>query len=154
MVDLAPIDEKLAKKLAGIVRLLASNRQGEAAAAMQAFGRTLQSAGADVIHSVAERIEHPGDKLSDAEMQEILDAGIKIGLQKAKQQQNGHAGATLQMPSARVMALWCYEHIDELHDEKDREFVRSIVSWTRRREPTPRQQPWLEDIYIKTGGQL
>jgi hypothetical protein len=60
VADLATIDEKLAKKIAGIVRRLASDKPGEVAVAVEAFGRTLQSAGADIIHAVAERIERSG----------------------------------------------------------------------------------------------
>src|SRR5262249_37701179 len=74
VADLTTIDDKLAKKITGIVRQLTSDKPGEAAAATEAFGRTLQSAGVDIIHAVAERIEHSGG-LSDAEMQEIFDGG-------------------------------------------------------------------------------
>ena len=84
MADLAHIDDKLAKKIAGIVRRLASDRSGEVAVAVEAFGRTPQSAGADIIHAIAERIEHPGDKLRDTEMQENFRCRRRQGASPSK----------------------------------------------------------------------
>ena len=146
MADPAVITDDLAGKVAKIMRLLASSSSGEVMAAVDALKRTLKNGGAD-LNDLADAIE-----LSQATLQAAVQAGIEKANREIKQ--NGAGASHLQMPSGREMALWCYQHIDRLHDEKDREFVRSIVSWTRKREPTPRQQPWLEDVYIKTGGKL
>jgi hypothetical protein len=78
--DGAIIDKSLAKKIAGAVRLLTSNKPGEVDAAVQGFVRLLQGADKDMIFAIAERIENESNgKLSDTEMKEIFDAGVEHG---------------------------------------------------------------------------
>jgi hypothetical protein len=75
----------IAPKLANLIRRLSSDQDGEVVATAHALIRTLQSIGAD-IHDVADRIEHSGNgALSEHEMQEIFDAGVKTGIKQAEQ---------------------------------------------------------------------
>lgn len=138
VADLTTIDDKLAKKITGIVRQLTSDKPGEAAAT-EAFGRTLQSAGVDIIYAVAERIEHSGG-LSDAEMQEIFDGGAAKGLRQAKQQ----ARINGVFPSAHDMALYCRQHDDRLR-EKERDFVNDMAARSIWRGLTQRQDRVAEE---------
>jgi glucose-6-phosphate dehydrogenase assembly protein OpcA len=149
VTDLTTIDDDLAKKIAGIVRRITSDKPDEATEAVKAFGRTLQSAGADVIHAVAERIEKPSDKLSDAEMKEIFDAGIAKGLQQAKRQ----ARINGTFPSAHDMALYCRERDDRLR-EKERDFINDMAARSIWRGLTQRQEEWLKSIFLRLGGEM
>jgi hypothetical protein len=149
VTDLASIAPKLAKS----IRLLASNRDGEVVAAVRAMIRTLQGIGAD-IHDVADRIEHSNNgALSEAEMQEIFDAGVKEGVRRAGQARHAVRDVP-QFPPAREMALYCYQHIDDLKSDWEIEFATNMASWTRLRPLSVKQQAHLEKIYIKLGGRI
>jgi hypothetical protein len=132
--------------------LLASDRDGEVVAAARAMVRTLQGIGAD-IHDVADRIEHSNGALSEAEMQEILDVGIKEGMRRAEQARRTTYVAP-QFPSGRDMAIYCYQRIDELKSDWEHEFITNMASWTRLRPLSVKQQAHLEKIYIKLGGRI
>jgi hypothetical protein len=149
VTDLTPI----APKLANAIRLLASDKDGEVVAAWRAIIRTLQGIGAD-IHDIADRIEHSGNgALSEAEMQEIFDAGIKEGIRRVEQKMHQSIGAP-QFPAPRDMAAHCYQRIDELRSEWEKEFITNMASWTRTRPLSPKQQGHLEKIYIKLHGRI
>jgi hypothetical protein len=139
------------KKLATMVRLLTSNRTGEAEGAMRKFVSTLQSAGPTIINDIADRIE-----LSEREMQEVYSAGIKEGIRQVehKMHQAPYGPPQLQMPSGRDMAIFCYQNIDRLTRDKDKDFIISVMRQTRTRPPTPKQQPWLEDLYVQLAGRI
>jgi hypothetical protein len=159
----SPADEKRLQdfliKVATIVRLLASNKVGEAANAIPAFGHVLQSTGPEMINLIADRIEK-GAQLTQEEIKEIYDAAVAGVERKYKHAasmngspsfSNGHGN----MPSDRVMVEWCLEHIDDLTREKDQEFIRSayarIMRWG---SATPKMQPWLQDLYLRLGGRI
>jgi hypothetical protein len=149
MFNPASIDDKPAKKIAGILRLLTSNKLGEAAAAMQALQRTLQSASADVIYALAERVEG-GSGLTDDEMQEIFDAGVTAGRKQAKQQL-GLNGAVF--PGCHEMALWCRQQDDRLRS-KEREFLNDVSARSLWHPLTLRQEEWLKAIFLRLGGEM
>jgi hypothetical protein len=150
VTDLTPI----AGKLANYLRLLASDKDGEVVAAAHAMIRTLQGIGAD-IHDAAERFEHADNgALSEREMQEIFDAGVKTGIKQAQHQRATVGVTAAQFPPARDMAMHCYRNIDELNSDWEREFITNMASWTRTRPLSPKQQGHLEKIYIKLGGRV
>jgi hypothetical protein len=155
VTDLAPIAPRLAK----LIRLFSSNKPGEVGAAVEAFIRTLQTIGADV-HDVAARIEHSGNgALSENEMQEIYNAGIKKGARLAVQKMRAQMPhgppnfATPQFPSPVDMALYCYQRLDRCN-EWETEFATNMAAWTRRRPLTAKQQARLEELFIKLGGKV
>jgi hypothetical protein len=147
MANLAPIDDRLAKRIAATVRLLASDKSGEVAAALQALGRVLQGAGAEVINGIADRIEHP---LTKDEMKRIFEAGIARGIKQAKQEARNGGG---MFPAAHEMALHCRQHTDRLR-EKERDFVNDMAARSLSRALTQRQEEWLRAIFLKTGGPM
>jgi hypothetical protein len=153
VTDLAPI----APKLANFLRLLASDKDGEVVAAVHAMVRTLKGIGAD-IHDVADRIEHSSNgALSEHEMQEIYNAGIKEGARQVEQKMRRQAPSPRgpsQFPPGRDMAMHCYQNINELRSDWEREFVTNMASWTRTRPLSPKQQAHLEKIYLKLGGRV
>jgi hypothetical protein len=147
VTDLTPI----APKLANLIRRLASDKDGEVVATAHAMVRTLQGIGAD-IHDVADRIGHSNGALNEAEMQEIYNAGVKAGI---KQQQRAVQNvASPVFPSARDMALFCYQRIDRLTSDRERDFITNMASGTRTRPLSAKQQGHLEKIYIKLGGRI
>src|SRR6516225_4159699 len=64
-----------------------------------------------------------------------------------------HGVFQLQFPSARDMAAFCYQRIDDLNDWET-EFVTNMVSWVRTRPLSLKQQAHLEKIYLKLGGEV
>jgi hypothetical protein len=149
----------IAPKLANLIRRLSSDQDGEVVATARALIRTLQGIGAD-IHDVADRIEHAGNgALAENEMQEIYNAGIKEGARLAVQKmqaQMAHSPPQRlmpQFPSAADMALYYYSHLNRCN-EWETEFCINMVSWTRRRPLTVKQQARLEELFIKLGGKL
>jgi hypothetical protein len=153
VADLTPIAAKLAK----YVRLLGSDRKGEIAAAFHALKRTLESAGAD-FNDLGNRVEQPG--LTDDDIKAIYDAALAEVESKYKHAasangspsfSNGHGN----VPSVEDMVQFCFERVDRLAREKDRDFILDIhrrAIW--RRGATPKQQNWIEDLYVQCGGAL
>ena len=148
MTDLAPIAETLAK----CIRMLASDNEGQVVAAAHGLINVLRSIGAD-IHDVAARIEQSNGALSESEMQEIYEAGIKAGIKQA-QQRATTVRHIPQFPPARDMAIYCYQRIDRLNSDWENEFVTNMASWTRSRPLSIKQQAHLEKIYLKLGGRV
>jgi hypothetical protein len=146
----------IAPKLANCIRRLASDRDGEVVAAAAAMIRLLKIIGAD-IHDVADRIERSNGALSEAEMQEIYDAGIKEGARRVEQKLRSQAPhgppSSPQFPAPATMALYCYQHMARLN-EWETEFVTNMMSWTRRRPLSVKQQARLEEVYVKLGGRI
>jgi len=152
MTDLGPI----AKDLAKLIRLLASDKDGEVVAAWHGVIRKLKSIGADM-HDLAERIEHPVGELSQGEMEKIYNAGFADGQRREKQDRavaRGN-GSALNFPSPQDMAVFCYQNRANLKSEWEDEFVANMAAWTRTVRPlSPKQQMHLEKIFIKLGGRI
>jgi hypothetical protein len=155
VTDLAPINGKLAN----LIRRLSSNSDGEVVATARAIIRTLQGIGAD-IHDVADRIEHAGNgALAENEMQEIYNAGIKEGARLAIQKMQAQMARgspqhlTPQFPSPQDMAFFCYQRLNQCN-EWENEFATNMMSWTRRRPLTMKQQARLEELYLRLGGKV
>jgi len=141
-----PIDDKLAKKIASTVRLFASDRPGEAAAAAEAFARILQSAGPDVIHAVAKRIE-----VTRADMEAVYAAGVAKGRKLEKQEARINGG---MFPSSHDMAMWIRERAEQMLRDKERTFVHDMAARSLSRELTEKQEKWLRAIFLRTGGPM
>jgi hypothetical protein len=148
---LAPIAEKLKP----LIRLLASDHDGEAMATVRAIGRLLKSARLD-FHTLADRIGQPNG-LSEAEMRKLYDAGHKdgyaAGRRAAEKEYSGrmfHSVNFDEEPSWHEIACECAARPDRLRDERERKFVHDM---TRRLvhggEPTEKQRKWLRDIYAR-----
>ena len=111
-------------------------------------------------HALADLVEQAnGGGLNEAEMRKLYDAGYEAG------RAEGVRAAEAKMPhdadgfchvngskSWREIAHFCQQRIAHLRSGKEREFIDDIVRWTRRKEPTPKQAQWLQDIYLQLGG--
>lgn len=148
MTDLTPI----AGKLSMLVRMLSSDKDGEVLGAAAAIIRTLKSAGAD-IHSLADAIEKPNRKLSEAAMKLIYDSGFQDGLAVAEKKQHGNDDFRNVdgSPCWEQITLFCQERDDRLRDN-EREFVNDMAGRVMWREPTPKQGKWLKSIFFRLGG--
>jgi hypothetical protein len=143
----------IAAKLATIIRLLGSDKDGEVVAAARALGRTLNAVGAD-IHALAEQIEKPnGTGLSEDDMKRLYDAGFVDGRRAAENAAHGPGDFhnTDGTPGWHETAVWCQQHSARLR-EKEKEFVDDMAARTVWREPSERQGKWLLSIYYRLGG--
>jgi hypothetical protein len=69
----------LEEKVASLIRLFASERDGEVIAAARAIVRVMESTGKD-IHALADRVgKMNGGGLSEVEMKKIYDTGYQNG---------------------------------------------------------------------------
>jgi hypothetical protein len=133
------------EKISKLIKLLSSDNDGEALAAVHALQRLLAQEGTD-IHELAERVE--GRKLSQAEMQRIYDAAYQDGKQAAAV----NAGfSNVGGPSFYEMACEIKHKADGRLSPKETYFINDMVRWCARREPTEKQAKWLHAIYCKIG---
>jgi hypothetical protein len=113
----------IAPRVAQLIRLLASDRDGEALAACRALGRTLASVGQD-FHSLA-AVERP-------------EPAAQV-----------HYEYTA--PRADASARWLAEHHMHRLTAKEQSFVRDMLAWSG--QPTERQRQWLRSIVQRVSGQ-
>ena len=153
----------LAAKLGKPIRLLASNSQGEAFAALCAIARLLESHGYS-FHTLADHVENANDSgLSDADKQRIRSEienaraiGYAEGVRAAESKQHGtgafrNTDGTLEWTE---VALFVQRQKHRL-PEKYHEFVDDMASRTAwGREPTPRQHQYLHSLFFKLGGKI
>jgi hypothetical protein len=130
-----------------MIRMLASNKDGDVIAAAHAINRTLRNGGFD-IHTLAEQIEKPSGGLSIAERNRLYAAGFEAGTRVTK-----NSRPKDDAPSWHDMALFCQQHDDRLR-EREREFVHDVTARTVWREPTEKQAKWLRNIFFRLGGRL
>jgi len=152
MTDLTPI----AKDLAKLIRVLSSDKDGEVVAAWRGVIRKLLTIGAD-IHDLADRIERSVGEISEQEMEKIYQAGISEGrrLEKQARAVAVRGNGPVEFPSARDMAMFCYQNKAKLRSDWENEFVVNMAGWTRTIRPlSPKQQQHLEKIFIKLGGRI
>jgi hypothetical protein len=149
MVDLAPIKERLAK----CIRLFGSAERANARIMTE---RALASVGASWT-DLGDWIEH---SYSEDEMAEFaqavraegVEAGIKIGMTRAS---NGGGNGHLSLPKPSDMAQYCHDRLNQLKDDKQREFVNDMYAITRRaRNLSLGRLGYLASIYIQIGGRI
>jgi len=141
---LAPIVDKIRP----LIRMLSSDQSGEIVAAARALVRLLKSVGADV-HTLADGIG--SDKLSQADMKKIYDAGhcagFEAGVRSVEDKLCGADFHDIGDEDLAEMARRCAMHAERLRNDRERSFVRSMVQQTARgRKLTGKQAGWLRDI--------
>jgi hypothetical protein len=155
------LPRELASKLGKPVRLLASDSQGEAFAALCAIARLLESHGSS-FHELAAHIENGGG-LTEADKQKIKSEienaraiGYAEGVKAAEDRQHGtgafrNADGTLEWTE---VALFCQREKHRL-PAKHHEFIDDMASRTvYGREPTPKQHQYLHSLFYKLGGKI
>jgi hypothetical protein len=143
----------LEERIAAVVRLLASDRDGEVIAAVNALKRTLKSAGTD-INGLAHGIENLGKSavVPDKIKKKIWDAAVQ-------HTENRLHGAddfanTDGKPDWKAVALFCQRNINRL-DAKHHDFINKVAAQTVwDREPTERMHKYLFSLFLRLGGKI
>ena len=150
MADLIPLRSKLAK----CIRSLGSDKDPEVTEAAKALKRLLVSHGAD-LNDLGDYIVEP--QLTEEQMRKVYDAAV-VAVEQKFSTTNGHGppGFNGGLPNPEVLATFCMGHIDDVDRDNARDFIRSVYRQVviQQREPTPRQGPWLKDLYIQLGGRI
>jgi hypothetical protein len=144
-----------ASRLAAIIRMMSSNKDGDVLNAGRALDRTLKSVGCD-IHDLAEVIEHAnGGKLNEAEMKKLYNAGYEAGMKAVESRQYGSGDFhnVDGLPDWHEIARFCQQNSIRLR-ENERQFVSDMASRTVWRQPTPKQEKWLRSIFYRLGGKI
>ena len=156
------LPRELTAKLGKPIRLLASNSQGEAFAALCAIARLLEAYRL-TFHELADHVENGGGGLSEADKQKINAAiedarieGYAEGVAAAESKQHG-TGAFRNTDGAlewTEVALYCQREKQRL-PSKHHEFIDDMASRTvYGREPTPKQHQYLHSLFFKLGGKI
>ena len=157
------LPRELAVKLGKPIRLLASNSQGEAFAALCAIARLLESQGY-TFHTLAEHVENAnGSSLSEddkkkirSEIENARAIGYAEGVKAAEARQHG-TGAFRNTDGAlewTEVALYCQREKQRL-PSRHHEFIDDMASRTvYGREPTPNMHKYLHSLFYKLGGKI
>src|SRR5262245_47245754 len=155
------LPRELAAKLGKPIRLLASNSQGEAFAALCAIARLLESHGY-TFHTLAEHVENGGGLSEDdkkkirSEIESARAIGYAEGVKAAEARQHGtgafrNTDGTLEWTE---VALYCQRQKHRL-PEKNHEFIDDMAARTAYgREPTPKQHQYLHFLFFRLVGKI
>jgi hypothetical protein len=143
----------LEEKIAAVVRLLASDRDGEKLAAVAALERTLKSAGTD-FNGLALGIENLGKStvVPDEIKKKIWDAAV----QHTENRLHGADDfrSTDGKPTWQSVALYCQRNKHRL-DAKHHDFIDKVAAQTvYGREPTPPMHKYLFSLFLRLGGKI
>jgi len=143
----------LEERIASIVRLFASDKDGDIIAAAHALRRTLESAGTD-INGLAHGIENLGKsaEVSKERMKQIWDAAVQ-------HTENRLHGAddfidSSGKPTWEAVALFCQRNKQRL-EARHHQFIDDMASRTVwGHEPTEKQHKYLFALFLKLGGKI
>jgi hypothetical protein len=143
----------LEERIADVIRLLASDKDGDVIAAACALKRVLHSAGTD-IHGLAHGIENLGKsaEVSKEKMKQVWDAAVQ-------HTENRLHGAddfidSSGKPTWQSVALFCQRNKHRLRLQTH-EFVDKMASQTvYGREPTENQHKYLFALFLQLGGKI
>jgi hypothetical protein len=148
------------QRIAQLLRLLSSTG-GERRNAFAALERFMRSEGISW-SDIGNMIEYTADgKYSEDEMQQLalavrkegIEEGIKIG--KAQAQARQHSNGHIVLPEPAEMAQYCRDRLNQLKDDKQRDFVNDMYVITRRGWGLSlRRLGYLASIYIQVGGRI
>ena len=152
------LNEPIAKRIAKLLRLLASPHEGERRNAVMMMQRTLVAERLS-FNDIAIMIEnHQGEieerKYSDADAEIIFAKGVEKGRKEEarKQQAPPEFYDAEGQPRWQEIALFCQNNIARLRSEWERTFINDMAGNTLWRQPTPKQAKHLLAIFIKLGG--
>ena len=156
---MSTLNESIAKRIAKLFRLLASDFDGEV---LNAVGRMKQQLGAEGLNfnDIATVIEnHQGEieekKWSDTEAAIIFAKGVEKG---RKEESRKHEAPpefydTDGSPRWYEIAVFCQSNVTQLHSEWERNFVNDMPSRIIKfGKPTERMIPHLLAIFVRLGG--
>ena len=143
----------LEERIADVIRLLASDKDGDIIAAAHALKRVLVSAGTD-IHGLAHGIENLGKnaEVSKDQMKKVWDAAV----QHTENRLHGADDfiSTDGKPTWQSVALYCQRNKHRL-DTKHHDFIDKVAAQTVwNREPTERMHKYLFSLFLRLGGRI
>jgi hypothetical protein len=156
---MSTLNESIAKKIGKLVRVFASNFEGEAINALTALRELVVKEGL-TFHDLAIVIEnHQGEieelKYSDADMAASFDKGIERGREEEARKKEQIIPADYYdesgQPRWNAIALFCQKHRDRLRPA-EQQFIDDMAGNTMWREPTEKQGQWLLSIFVRLGG--
>jgi hypothetical protein len=146
----------LARDIGKFIRLMASDYEGEAIAALMALRRAQRREGfsfnviANLIESFEER------KYSDNDVEIIFARGEAKGRREevSKQQAPPEFYDADGSPRWYEIAAFCNQNKDQLRSDWERDFVSDefVANIIKFGKPTEKQMPYLVGIFVKLGG--
>jgi hypothetical protein len=153
---MAALNEPIAKRVAKLFRLLASDFDGEVLNAARRMRQQLAAEGlsfndlAIVIENCNGEIEER--KYSDADAEIIFARGVEKGraeqAHKPLLAEDFYDGTS---PRWNAMAMFCLERRERMR-ANELQFVEDMAGHTLSYEPSEKQGKWLLAIFIKLGG--
>ena len=152
------LNEPIAKRVAKLFRLLASDFDGEVLSAARRMKQQLIAEGlslndiATVIENANGEIEEK--KYSDADAEIIFKRGVKKGHEEEarKREAPPEFYDVDGQPRWHEIAAFCRNNSGQLRSEWERTFVGDMVGKTFLRAPTEKQAKHLLAIFMKLGG--
>jgi len=143
----------LEERIAAVVRLFSSNKDGDKLAAVYALERVLMGAGTD-FNGLAHGIENLGKStvVPDEIKKKIWDAAVQYT-------ENRLHGAdefrsTDGKPTWQSVALYCQRSKHRL-DPKHHDFIDKVAAQTvYGREPTEKMHKYLFSLFLRLGGRI
>jgi hypothetical protein len=151
------INEPIARRIAKLFRLLASEYDGEVLNAARRMKRQLAAEGLN-FNDIATVIENADGeimekKYSDADAEVIFARGVERG--RKEQARKPPLASDFydedRQPRWNSMALFCLERQARL-TANELQFVEDMASKTLSYQPSEKQGKWLLAIFIKLGG--
>jgi hypothetical protein len=148
------------QRLAGLVRMLGSDSEGEVLATHGALKRHLASRGVSFtdLGDAIEKLATGG--LEQAELERVFEAGRAKGLSEAGRQQAEELAVYGQRLDGSydwlAIALFCQRENTRLRGDLERTFVNDMAARMSfpEREPTEKQAVWLLAIFRRLGGKM
>jgi hypothetical protein len=151
-----------AQRLAACIRLLASDKSGEVAAAWASIQRMLTPK--TDLHELATRIETPPglDETTKQKLRRAVEdaraQGYAEGVQAAENKHHGaDAFRSTDGPDWTKVALYLQREKNRI-EARHHEFIDDMASRTvwadRGFEPTERQHKYLHSLFLKLGGRI
>ena len=148
------------QRLAGLVRMLGSESEGEVLATHGALKRHLASRGVGFtdLGNAIEKLATGG--LEQAELERVFEAGRAKGLSEAGRQQAEELAVYGQRLDGSydwlAIALFCQRENTRLRGDMERTFVNDMAARMSfpEREPTEKQAVWLLAIFRRLGGRM
>jgi hypothetical protein len=156
---MSTLNEPVAKRIAKLVRMLASDFDGEMLAAARRLKDLLKNEGlthhdiAAVIESCNGEIEER--KYSDADAEIIFNRGVEQGREEQARKKEQIVPADYYdadgQPRWDAIAAFCQKNHERLRPSEQK-FIDDMVANTMWRQPTEKQGRWLLTIFLRLGG--
>jgi hypothetical protein len=154
----AALDDTTAKRVAKLVRMLASDHDGEALNAARKLKQQLGAEGLS-LNDIAIVIENAGGeieerKYSDSDAEIIFAKGVEKGrIEEARKREAPPEFYDVDgRPRWSEIAIFCQKNTARLRGEWERTFINDMAGKTLCYEPSAKQAKHLLAIFVKLGG--